>query len=267
MKKGDVVLITGCSSGIGRELSRVLTDKGYIVAATARNVDTIKDLPVALKLPLDVTRSESITDAVHEVVTRLKKIDILVNNAGYSIRGALEEINVEGMKSMFDVNVFGIISMIQAVLPEMRKKGAGKLITIGSISGRFVQPVNGAYCASKFAVEALSNTLRLELSSQNIQATVIEPGPIQTHFFKTMTENSRALMLNKASIYKNLYDSDRKRKESQAYTLPQKAAEAICAIIGEKHLKSHYEVAVPYAYSMFARFPDFLREYLMKNSL
>lgn len=266
MEKKEVVLITGCSSGIGRELSHVLADKGYYVVATARNVDTINDLPAALKLPLDVTKRESIFGAVREVIERFQKIDILVNNAGYSIRGALEEIDMENMKSIFDVNVFGIVNMIQAVVPEMRRNGAGKIINIGSISGKFAQPVNGAYCSSKFAVEALTDSLRLELFRQNIQATVIEPGPIKTNFFNTMDEHSRYLMTNPASCYKSLYDSDMRRKETQAYAQPQKIAETICEIIGERQLRPRYEVAVPYVFSMITRFPDSLRERLMKKS-
>ncbi|AQR89892.1 SDR family NAD(P)-dependent oxidoreductase [Clostridium saccharobutylicum] len=153
MKNETVILITGCSTGIGRELCKILSDRGYIVVATARNVENLKDLPVSLKLSLDVTKKESISHAINEVISRFQRIDILVNNAGYSIRGALEEINVESAKNMFDVNVFGIINMIQDVVPIMRKKGAGKIINIGSISGKFVRAINGAYCASKFAVE------------------------------------------------------------------------------------------------------------------
>lgn len=244
----------------------MLTRMGYTVVATARDVETLKDLPAALKLSLDVTKKESINSAIKEIMAQFQRIDILINNAGYSIRGALEEISVEQMKGMFDVNVFGIINMVQAVLPEMRRNQSGRIINIGSISGKFAQPVNGAYCASKFAVEALSDTLRLELFKQNIQVTVIEPGPIQTNFFKTMQEHSCDLLTNQASCYKSLYDADERRKESQTYTPSRKAAEIICGIIGEKHLKSRYEVAVPYAYSMIARFPDVLREYLMTSS-
>ena len=122
MKNETVILITGCSTGIGRELCKILSEKGYTVVATARNVESIKDLPASLKLSLDVTQKESISSAINEVVSKFKKIDILVNNAGYSTRGALEEIDLKIAKSMFDVNVFGIINMIQAVVPEMRKK-------------------------------------------------------------------------------------------------------------------------------------------------
>ncbi|HEX2944746.1 MAG TPA: SDR family oxidoreductase [Clostridia bacterium] len=266
MKNNEVVLITGCSSGIGRELSLMLSDKGYTVVATARNANTLIDLPVSFKLPLDVTDKESISQAVNEIVSKFQRIDILINNAGFSVRGAMEEICPESMKSMFDVNVFGIVNVIQAVVPVMRRNQYGKIINIGSISGKFTQPINGVYCASKHAVEALSDALRYELHNQNIQVTVIEPGPIQTNFFKTMDKQSDKWMENPAPVYKSLYAMDAKRKEKQSYTEPNKVAEMIGKIIGKERLKSRYEVAVPNLYSMFARFPYSLRDYLMMTS-
>ena len=265
MKNETVILITGCSTGIGRELCKILSEKGYTVVATARNVENIKDLPVSLKLSLDVTQKESISNAINEVMSRFKKIDILVNNAGYSARGALEEINLKIAKSMFDVNVFGIINMIQAVIPEMRKKQSGKIVNIGSISGKFVQPINGAYCASKYAVEALSDALRLELHSYNIQATVIEPGPIKTNFFKTMINNSNDIITNPNSYYSSFYESDARYRDKQNLTDPKEAAKAIADIILRRRLNSRYKVAVPFSYNMAAHFPDFLREYIMKK--
>lgn len=266
MENGKVVLITGCSSGIGRELCSVLTNKGYKVVATARDVNSIKELPVALKLPLDVTDNGSILKAINEVYSKYQKVDILINNAGYSVRGAMEEISLNSMKSMFDVNVFGIMNMIQAVVPEMCKCRCGKIINIGSISGKFTQPINGAYCASKHAVEAISDALRYELHNYNIQVTVIEPGPIQTNFFQTMDKQSTEWMANSESRYENLYRMDAKHKENQRYTQTNKAAEIISNIIAKERLKSRYEVAVPYMYSMFARFPYSLRDYLMMNA-
>lgn len=265
MKKEKVILITGCSTGIGRELCKYLFRKGYTVVATSRNVEALKDLPASLRLSLDVTQKESIHAAVKKVISRFHKIDILVNNAGYSMRGALEEINVENTKSMFDVNVFGIINMIQAVVPEMRRKKSGKIINIGSISGKFVQPINGTYCASKFAVEALSDTLRLELHNYNIQVTVIEPGPINTNFFKTMADCSNDLMSNSNSCYSCFYESDAKHRNNQKTTDPKEAAKAIGDIILKKQLNSRYKAAVPFTYSMITHFPDFLREYVMKK--
>lgn len=265
MENKTVVLITGCSTGIGRELCRILADRGCIVVATARKVETLKDLPVDLKLSLDVTKKESIYAAIKEVILQFDKIDILVNNAGYSIRGALEEIKANDAKSMFDVNVFGLINMIQAVIPEMRKNEFGKIINIGSISGKFVQPINGAYCASKFAVEALSDALRLELNSYNIQSTVIEPGPIKTNFFKTLDDNSSKLMVNPNSYYSSFYESDIKYRKKQKQTDPKKTVKIIGNIILKKRLNSRYKVSVPFLYKMIACFPDSLREYIMKK--
>lgn len=265
MENKPVVLITGCSTGIGRELCSILTDKGCTVVATARKVETLKDLQVALKLSLDVTQKESIYAAIKKVILQFNKIDILVNNAGYSIRGALEEIKVDDAKSMFDVNIFGIMNMIQAVIPEMRKNEAGKIINIGSISGKFVQPINGAYCASKFAVEALNDTLRLELNGYNIQSTVIEPGPIKTNFFKTLDDNSSKLMDNPNSYYSSFYESDIKYRKKQKRTDCKKTAKIIGDIILKKRLNSRYKVSVPFLFKMVVCFPDWLREYIMKK--
>lgn len=265
MKKESVILITGCSTGIGRELCKSLSEKGYTVVATARNVESIMDLPVSLKLSLDVTQKESISNVITKVLSKFEKIDILVNNAGYSARGALEELDLNVAKSMFDVNVFGIINMIQAVIPEMRKKNFGKIINVGSISGKFVQPINGMYCASKFAVEALSDSLRLELYNDNIQTTVIEPGPIKTNFFKTMVNNSKDILTNQNSHYSRFYESDAKYRDKQNLTDPKVAAKAIADIILRKRLNSRYKVAVPFLHSMVIHFPDFLREYIMRK--
>lgn len=265
MKNETVILITGCSTGIGRELCKILSEKGYIVVATARDVETLRNLPVSLKLSLDVTKKESISVAINEIISRFKKIDILVNNAGYSIRGALEEVNAKSAQSMFDVNVFGIINMIQAVVPKMRERRSGKIINIGSISGKFAQPINGAYCASKYAVEALSDALRLELHNYNIQSTVMELGPTKTNFFKTMEYNSKDLMANSNSYYSSFYESDARYRDKQKLTDPKEAAKAIAEIILKKRIKSRYKIAVPFTYKMVANFPDFLREYLMKK--
>jgi NADP-dependent 3-hydroxy acid dehydrogenase YdfG len=158
----QVVLITGCSTGIGRDLVQRLTQSGYEVVATARNVETLGDLPAALKLPLDVTQADSISQAVACALERFGRIDVLVNNAGYALRGAIEGVAVEQAQKMFDVNVFGVMRMIQAVAPHMRQRGTGRIINISSIAGRLSTPVNGAYSATKFAVEALSDAMRLE---------------------------------------------------------------------------------------------------------
>src|SRR6266498_3012318 len=114
-----VVLITGCSTGIGRDLAVRLSQAGHCVVATARKVETLEDLPAALKLSVDVTQPDSVNRAVTEMIERFSRVDVLVNNAGYALRGALEEIPVEQVQGMFDVNVFGVLRMIRAVAPQM----------------------------------------------------------------------------------------------------------------------------------------------------
>lgn len=265
MNNEIVVLITGCSTGIGRELCDALSDRGCTVIATARNVETLTDLRAALKLHIDVTERESINSAIKEVMLQFHKIDILINNAGYSIRGALEEIDVDDAKNMFEVNVFGIMNMIQAVIPQMREKNSGKIINIGSISGKFAQSINGAYCASKFAVEALSDTLRLELNDYNIQSTVIEPGPIKTNFFKTLSDNSDSLMSNEKSFYSRFYKSDVKYRKNQKQASSKETAKVISNIVLKRKLNLRYKVSVPFLYKLITHFPDWLREYLMKR--
>ena len=265
MNKETVALITGCSTGIGRELCRILTDKGYTVVATARDVNSIKDLHVAMTLPLDVTNSQSIDDAVSKVIARFYKIDLLVNNAGYSLRGALEEVNVEDSKKVFDVNVFGILNVIKAVIPEMRRNKSGRIINIGSISGKFVQPINGVYCASKHAVEALTDALRLELHSFHIDTAVIEPGPIETHFFKTLDCTSGELLASPDSCYSHFYEADVNYRKIQRRTPVNEAAATIAKIIENKKLKSRYMVAVPFMFRLIIHLPDSMKERIMRK--
>lgn len=265
MENKKVVLITGCSSGIGRGLCEVLTAKGYSVAATARKPQSLNGLQVALKLPLDVTRPESIKEAMDEIMARLGRLDILINNAGYAIRGALEEVSGESIKQMFDVNVFGICNMVRAVVPVMWDNPDAKIVNIGSISGRFAQPVNGAYCASKFAVEALTEALRLELYSRHIQVTVIEPGPVGTEFFKTSVDNSTTVMDNPKTHYASLYRTSADFMKSQKMADPLVVCRTIAGIIGKQTLKPRYMVAVPYRSRMLTRFSDSLKEFCLKS--
>ena len=163
-----------------------LTLSGHNVVATARNVNAMKDLDVALKLPLDVTDPASIQTAVDSVIQHFGRIDVLVNNAGYAQIGPLEELSDKQIQQMFDVNVFGATRMTRAVVPYMRKQKSGRIINISSIAGKMVTPVNGSYAASKFALEALSDALRWELKPFNIQVVLIEPGAIKTNFDRTV---------------------------------------------------------------------------------
>ena len=263
MSEKEIVLVTGCSNGIGRELCKTLSARGYRVIATARNLETIKELPSLLKLKLDVTDRQSIYTAINEIRKQYKKINILINNAGCSVRGAVEEVDLDSVKNIFDINVLGVIRMVQACLPLIPEDKSGRIINIGSISGRFVQPVNGAYCATKYAVEAITETLRIELRKKNIQVSVVEPGPVKTGFFPAMEKRSEKTVTNKKSRYKDFYLKDSERKENQKTASPVSAAEEIARILTRKRLKIRYKVCVPFAYRVFMGLPDSLRENIM----
>jgi NADP-dependent 3-hydroxy acid dehydrogenase YdfG len=200
-----VVLITGCSTGIGNDLARRLALYGYTVVASARRAETLANLPCALKLPLDVTQPESINRVVECILQRFGRIDVLVNNAGYAVCGAVEEVPVEQVQRMFDANVFGVMRMIQAVVPHMRRQNEGWIINISSVAGKLVLPVNGTYSATKFALEALSDALRLELEPFGIRVSLIEPGAIKTNFDQTVQTHARQIFCNPASPYLSLY--------------------------------------------------------------
>lgn len=263
MKQNIIVLVTGCSSGIGHDICNILTNRGYTVVATARNISKLDTVSASLKLELDVTNQNSIALAINQITKKYGRIDILLNNAGYSIRGALEEVEVNDMHKMFDVNVFGIINMLQAVLPYMRQQGNGKIVNIGSISGKFSQSLNGGYCASKHAVEAINDALRLELHDFNIQSTVIEPGAMQTNFFHTLNLTSATLMENQLSPYRKLYLRDINYRKEQKRIDSIKAAEKICNIIEKEKFKPRYTVAVPFLFKILLVFPDKLKEAIL----
>ncbi|MEM5775198.1 MAG: SDR family oxidoreductase, partial [Anaerolineaceae bacterium] len=202
---GKVILITGCSTGIGRHLAQSLSQAGETVIATARNVESMADLDAALKLSLDVTQPESVQKAMDASIRHFGRIDVLVNNAGYAQIGAIEELTDEQIRQMYEVNVFGMLRVVRAVAPQMRKQDAGRIINISSIAGRMATPVNGAYSSTKFALEALSDALRWELAAFNIQVVLIEPGAIKTNFDQTVHMYGDSITTNPKSPYLAFY--------------------------------------------------------------
>ena len=244
-----VVLITGCSTGIGRDLAGQLAQAGYTVVATARNTQTLGDLPAGLKLSLDVTQADSIHQAITQTIARFGRIDVLVNNAGYALRGALEEIPIEQMQQMFDVNVFGVLRMIRAVVPQMRKQQAGHIINISSIAGKLSTPANGAYSATKFALEALSDALRLELAPFGIHVSLVEPGAIKTNFDETAQTHARAILSNPASPYQPLYKlSDEFAASMRHQELgPEVVSQVIQQAIQASKPKARYHANIPFS--------------------
>ncbi|MEH1820375.1 MAG: oxidoreductase [Nostoc sp.] len=179
-----IVLITGASSGIGKATAEKLLDDGYLVYVSARRIDKLQTLAAkgAKVLELDVTQDESMKSAVDFIIRESGRIDILVNNAGYGSYGALEDVSIEEAKYQFEVNVFGLARLTQLVLPYMRKNSFGKIVNITSIGGKIYEPLGSWYHSTKFAVEGLSDCLRLELKPFGIDVIIVEPGATLTEW-------------------------------------------------------------------------------------
>lgn len=215
----DAILITGCSTGIGRATAIRLAESGRPVYATARTLSAIADLAdVGCELlALDVTDEDSMVAAVDTVVSHHGAVGALVNNAGYSQSGAIEDLPMDSIRRQFDTNVFGLIRMSQLVLPGMRDQRRGRIINIGSMGGKLSFPGGGIYHATKYAVEAISDVLRFEVSNFGVDVVLIEPGLIKTNFADTATaamdlpsqtdgaydEFNSTVAKNTADVYRN----------------------------------------------------------------
>ena len=180
----DPVLITGCSSGIGRASADLLVKAGHTVYATARRTETLAELEAAgaRVLALDVTSDASMAAAVEHIEAEHGRVGTLVNNAGYGEYGTIEEADLDRVRRMFETNVFGLARLTQLVLPGMRRAHRGRVINIGSMGGRMTFPVGGYYHATKYAVEAISDALRNEVRRFGIDVVLIEPGMTRTGF-------------------------------------------------------------------------------------
>jgi len=178
------VLITGCSSGIGRATALRLAGAGWTVYATARRPETLGELKEAgaRTLALDVTDERSMQAAVAEVEQAEGAVGVLINNAGYSQSGAIETVPLEAVRRQFETNVFGLVRLTQLVLPKMRAQRWGKIVNVGSMGGRLVFPGGGQYHATKHALEAISDALRYEVRGFGIDVVLLEPGLIVTEF-------------------------------------------------------------------------------------
>jgi NAD(P)-dependent dehydrogenase (short-subunit alcohol dehydrogenase family) len=187
MSDAGAILITGCSSGIGRATAERLARHGETVYATARQLESIADLERqgCHTLALDVLDEDSMKTAVAAVESEQGAVGVLVNNAGYAVSGAIEAVSIDAVRTEFETNVFGYIRMAQLVLPGMRRAGKGRIINVSSVAGRVTMPGAGAYAASKYAIEAISDALRFAVRGFGVDVIVIEPGPIRSEFTAT----------------------------------------------------------------------------------
>ena len=178
------VLVTGASSGIGAATARLLLERGWRVFAAARRLEAMEPLAAmgAEVLALDLSQERSRQELVDQLTAKVGALDALVNNAGFGEVGPLETVPLDRARAIFEVNVFGLMGLTQKLVPAMRERGSGRIVNISSIAGRWVSPGSGWYGASKFALEALSDALRLELKAFGVQVVVVEPGIIATDF-------------------------------------------------------------------------------------
>ena len=177
-----IILVTGASSGIGYESAILLAQKGHKVYGAARRMDRMDPLKQYGIVPvsLDVTSEESMQACVSRILSEEGRLDVLVNNAGYGYFGAIENVSMDEARRQLEVNVFGLARLTQLVLPSMRKQGFGRIVNVGSVAGRTVLPFGGWYHVSKYSVEALSDSLRMELKPFGIDVALVEPGGIGT---------------------------------------------------------------------------------------
>lgn len=237
----EVVLITGASSGLGETIATYLAHRGYLVYGTSRSITSlIKPFPT---LNMDVSDPQSIHKAVARILREQGRIDVLINNAGLAIAGPVEELPIEEVERVFDTNVLGTLRTIQAVLPAMRHQKAGKIINVSSIASEAGLPFRGGYCATKAAVDRLTEALRYEVAPFGIQACYLQPGGTKTDINK----NRLRVDLSPQSAYKKTFE--------RVYTLidesvstgiePNEFGPLIEKIIRSPRVKRMYRVGKP----------------------
>jgi NAD(P)-dependent dehydrogenase (short-subunit alcohol dehydrogenase family) len=263
--KLNTVLVTGGTDGLGRATAILLAERGYRVFAAGRNperLEALRQLARERKLPLealelDVCDAASGERAIAEIERRAGPVDILVNNAGIAIAAVMEEITPADLHKVFETNVFSPIRLAQRVLPEMRRRRRGRIINMSSISGKVAIPVMGTYAASKHALEAASDAMRLELYPFGIHVVLIEPGYIHTSMNRTAAELSSAYAKGaERSPYQGIYQAflggwEKTRKASRYQ--PEDCARVVLRAIEDEPPRARYAVTRRAKIGIFAR--------------
>lgn len=242
-------MVTGCSTGIGRACVPYLATRGWRVIATARRLEAIHDLAsenIDL-LPLDVADDSSRIHAISETLKRTGRIDALVNNAGYSQSGPLAEVTLDEVRIQFETNLFGAFHLTQLALPEMLKQKTGRIVNVSSVVGRMVFPFGGLYCGTKWAMEAMSDTLRVELKPFGISVSVVEPGGVVTCFTDNSNKHLARFKSNPASRYRQYLSGTGFREALGIGNLgssPQTVARAIHHAISDRFPRPRYQATL-----------------------
>ena len=239
-------LVTGASSGIGEETARTLHKLGYTVYAAARRTDRLKQLTAIgiHALTMDVTDDESMSSGIEQIIAETGRIDILVNNAGYGSYGAIEDVSLDEARRQFEVNVFGLGRLTQLVLPHMRAQRSGTIINISSMGGRLTTPLGGWYHATKYAVEALSDALRMETAPFGIDVVVIEPGGIRTEWSGIAADHLEETAEGSAyaSPIKSVANSMRSESTNKRQSPPSVIADTVEKIVTARKPRTRYVV-------------------------
>lgn len=239
-----VIIITGASSGIGYQTAEMLAQQGHVVYGVARRLEKMEPLKTfgATPLQMDVTAEESIDKAIETVIEAEGKIDILINNAGYGSYGAIEDVSIDEARRQFDVNIFGLALLTKKVLPHMRQQHSGTIINIGSMGGRFTTYFGAWYHATKYALEAFSDALRMETRPFGINVVLIEPGGIKTPW-GTIAANHLEESA-KGGAYEQqaqkTAEGMRKLYSGSMMSHPKVVAKAISRAVNSHHPKARY---------------------------
>ncbi|MDQ3789509.1 MAG: oxidoreductase [Actinomycetota bacterium] len=229
-RKTKTWLITGASRGFGREFARAALGRGDLVAATARDVSSLRDLgeehPGLLALPLDVTDADAVRDRVAEAEEHFGRLDVVVNNAGYGHFAAVEEVTDAELRDQLETNLFGAHRVVRAVLPGMRERGSGHIVQVSSIGGVMAVPNMGAYHASKWALEALSESLAAEVARFGVHVTLVEPGGYDTDWAGSSARRSDPL-----PVYDPMREEMAARRSVSVPGDPAAAARALLEVV------------------------------------
>ncbi|MDD2237940.1 MAG: SDR family NAD(P)-dependent oxidoreductase [Kiritimatiellae bacterium] len=257
------VLVTGCSSGIGLATACLLKQRGWQVIPTARKEGDLHRLSAEgfSPLALDMNDSASIRAAVQDVLERFAGwLGALVNNAGYGQPGAMEDLTRDAMRAQFETNLFGLQELTNGFIPVFRKQGYGRIVNVSSVVGRVALPFMGIYSASKFAVEAISDVMRVELDGSGIAVCLIEPGPIATSFGDTAAQEGRSGLDMERSFFEKVYRKRLARGPERSHTMndyfrkpPEAVAEKILRCLESAHPPKRSCVTIPAHLGAFLR--------------
>ena len=248
---GKVALVTGASAGIGKAVSLEMARRGAKVIVAARRqqalqavVEEIKAMGGdAIAIPTDMADTRQVEALADKAIGCWDRVDVLVNNAGYGQMGPIESLGDEAVRQQFDVNVFGLLTLTRALVPQMRQLGAGRIVNLSSVAGKVSMPFMGIYNASKFAVEAISDALRVELAPFNIKVIVVEPGPVTTEFFEVAERESLKAVDTDTSPYGQVLlemkDGMIDTSAGMAWT-PEKTADKIVGAIAARSPSARY---------------------------